>query len=86
MKRHPERAHLIGQVGVIGDHHHHRHVQLTAAVAPQQIQQAVTLLRRHNGDPFGLGGLGQPEVHAEPRGDPLGEIAFQLIAGGDQTG
>jgi len=46
----------------------------------------VILLRRHDGDPFRLGSLGQPEVHAEPRGDLLGEIAFQLIAGGDHTG
>ena len=85
-ERHPERAHLVGQVGVVGDHHHHRHVQLAAAVAPQQIQQAVIFLGRHDGDPLGLGGLGQAEVHAEPRGDPFSEVALQRIAGGGQTG
>ena len=62
---HPERPHLIGEVGMVGDHHRHRHVQLTATVAPQQIKQAVVLLRRQDRDAFGLGRLGQPEIHVE---------------------
>ena len=83
---HPERPHLVGQIGVVGDHHHHRHVQLTAAVAPEQVQQTVVLGRRHQGDAFGFGGLGQPEVDAERLGHLRGELLLQLGAGGGQAG
>ena len=53
-ERHAERPDLVGEIGMVRDHHHHRHVQLTAAVAPQQIEQAVIFLRRHDRDPFGF--------------------------------
>ena len=80
-ERHAERPDLFGELRMVRDHHRHRHVQLTAAVAPQQIEQAVILLRGQDHDPFGLGRLGQPKIHLEPAGDILGEIAFQTIAG-----
>ena len=77
---HAEGPNLIGEVGMVGDHHRHRHVELTASVAPQQIQQAVILFRGQDRDAFGLGRLGQPEVHVEPAGNLLGEIAFERVA------
>ena len=40
---HAERANLIGQLGVIRDHHDHRHIQLAAPVPPEQVEQAVVL-------------------------------------------
>ncbi len=85
-ERHRERAHLVGEVGMVGDHHHHRHVELAATVAPQQIEQAVVFLGRHDRDPFGFGGLGQPEVHVELRGDLLAKITFERVARGRQPG
>ena len=69
---------------MVGDHHRHRHVQLTAAVAPQQIQQAVILLGRQNRDTFRFGRLGQPEIHLERLGDLIGECALQPVAGSRQ--
>lgn len=71
---------------MVGDHHHHRHVQLTAAVAPQQIKQAVIFPRRHDRHPLRLGRLGEAKVHAERRGDLLGKVALELVSGRGQTG
>src|SRR3954471_6765561 len=58
---HPEGSNGVGEVGMVGDDHRHRHVQLTAAVAPQQVQQAVILLGRQNRDTLRFGRLGQPD-------------------------
>jgi hypothetical protein len=85
-KPHPKRAHLLGQIGMIGDHHTHRHVQLTATVAPQQIQQTGILGRRHDRHPLGPGRLAQPEIHPEPRRHPAGEGTLQGIARRGQAG
>jgi len=85
-KRHAERADLIGKVGVVGDDHHHRHVQLTATIPPEQVKQAVIVLRRHDRDPFGFGRLREPEVHLERRGHPVAEVAFQGVTRGGQSG
>ena len=84
-ERHSERPDLIGQVGMVGDHHRHRHVQLTATVAPQQVQEAVVLLRRQYRDAFGFGRLRQPEVHVERSRDLLGEVTLQRITSRGQS-
>jgi hypothetical protein len=57
----------------------------TAAVAPQQVQQTVILFGRHDGHPFRLGRLGEPEVHRELLGHLLGEVAGQIVTRGRQT-
>ena len=71
---------------MVGNHHHDRHVELAATVAPQQIEQAVVFLGRHDCDAFGLRRLGQPEIHIELRGNLLAEISFERIARGRQPG
>jgi len=63
---HGKWAHLICEIGMVGNHHHDRYVELTATIAPQQIEQAVVLLGRHDCDAFRFGSLGQPEIHIEP--------------------
>ena len=85
-ERHRERADLIGEIGMVGDHHHDRHVELTATIAPQQVEQAVIFLGRHDRDAFGFRSLGQPEVHVELRSHLLSEITFECVAGGRQPG
>ena len=76
-ERHTERAGLRGEVGMVGDHHDHRHVQFTATIAPQQIQQAVVGLRRKDRHAFGHRSLREGEVHAERRGDLFAELVLQ---------
>ena len=83
---HRKRAHLIGEIGMVGDHHHDRHVELAATIAPQQIEQAVVFLGRHDCDAFRLRSLGQPEIHIELRGDLLTKMSFESIARGRQPG
>ncbi len=63
---HGKRAHLIGEIGMVGNHHHDRHVEIAATIAPQQIEQAVVFLGRHDCDAFRFRSLGQPEIHIEP--------------------
>jgi hypothetical protein len=68
-----ERPDLVGEVSVIGDHHHHRHVELTPAVTPQQIQEAVILARGQDGHPLGSRGVGEPKIDGKRLGDLAGE-------------
>ena len=83
-ERHTEGAHPLGQIGVVGDHHGNRHLQLATAVAPQQIQQAVVFLGRHDRDPLGLGGLGEAVVDGELTGHGAGEVALEPVDRGGQ--
>jgi hypothetical protein len=83
---HRKRTHLIGQIWMVGNHHHDRHVELAAAIAPQQIEQAVVFLGRHDSDALWLRGLGQPEIHIEPRGHLLTEIPLKGVSRGRQPG
>ena len=85
-KWHSERPDLIGKVGMVRDHHGHRHVQLTTTVAPEQVQEAVVLFRGQNRDAFGFGRLCQPEIHVELAGNLLGEITLQPVARRGQPG
>lgn len=82
---HGKRAYLIGEIGMVGYHHRDRHVELTATIAPQQIEQAVVFLGRHDCDAFWLRGLGQPEVYIEPRGHLITEIPFEGVSRGRQS-
>lgn len=62
------RPDLIGQIRMVGDHHRHRHVQFTALVAPQQVQEAVILGGRHQALPAGLA-AGKAVIDRERFGD-----------------
>ena len=81
---HGKRSYLIGQIWMVGNHHHDRHVELAAAIAPQQIEQAVVFRGCHDCDAFRFGSLSQPEIHVEPRGDLFTEIAFEGVARGGE--
>ncbi len=49
-----ELAHVLGEVGVVGDDHRDVHVELSAAVTPEQLEQAVIRLRREDRHPLAL--------------------------------
>jgi hypothetical protein len=78
--RHPEGADRVGQVGVVGEHHHHRHVELAPAAAPQQVQHAVVGLGHHDRHALRPGRLDQRELHVEQRGHLGVEGALKLLA------
>jgi hypothetical protein len=56
-------------VGVVGDDERDLALQLAAAPAPQQVEQAVVLARHEHGDPLRPRGVGEPPVHPEALAD-----------------
>ena len=69
----PERLDLRAQELVVGDHADDVHVELAAAVAPQQVEQAVILARGHQRDPLAaVAGVGRSASSIAKR---LGERA-----------
>jgi len=54
------------------------------AVAPEQVQQAVVVLRRHDRHSLGFGRLGESEIHLEPGRQLLSEVTLQRVPCGRQ--
>ena len=84
-ERRAERADLLGQVGMVGDHHHHRHVEIATAVAPQQIQQAMVLLEAMTATRLGLAASVSRKSISNVLGHLLGEVVGQRVARSRQT-
>jgi hypothetical protein len=64
-ERHAERLDLLAQLLVVGDHARHIHLQLSAAPAPEQVQQAMVLTRGHQGHAAGVARVCDLPFHAE---------------------
>jgi hypothetical protein len=64
-ERHSERAHVLRRRGVIRDHHGDRDGQVAATVAPQQVEQAVILLRREDRHALGHRLVGDRPLQVE---------------------
>ena len=84
-ERHPEAADLAGGVGVVGDDHRHADRQLTAAVPPQQVEQAVIVAGGEDGHPLRHRQVPQPELQLEPGRQRLGQLLFHLRQQGRQV-
>ena len=81
---HVEQLDVLAQVGVVGGDEDDAALELAAAPAPQQVEQAVVVARHQHRDPLAPRGVPQPPGHAERLGDlqaePLGE-AVALLGG-----
>lgn len=64
-ERHAEAPHVLGGRRVIGDHHRDADGQVAAAVPPQQVEQAVVLLRGEDRHALGDGLVGQRPLERE---------------------
>ena len=85
MKLDPDRLDLGARVFVVGDHAFDLHLQLAAALAPEQIEQAVVLARGHQRDAPALVRVGDPPVHREARRE-LAERGLEARPPGFETG
>ena len=79
-ERHAERAHVVGEVGVVGDHEADVEVELVAARAPEQVEQAVVVAADHDRPALGHAGVGERPLHPERPADLGGEAALELVA------
>ena len=64
---HAEARDLVGEVGVVRHDLHDLHRQLAAAVAPEQVEQAVVEARHEDRHPRALALAGEPPFHPERR-------------------
>jgi hypothetical protein len=65
---------------VFGDDADDLPVEVAAAPAPEQVEQAVVVARREQREPLAPGRVGEAPLHRERPPDPLGERALQLLA------
>jgi hypothetical protein len=79
-ERDAERAHVVGEIGVVRDHEPDVEVELVAPRPPQQIEQAVVVAADHDRAALGQAGGGERPVHPEPRPDLGGEAPLEVQA------
>ena len=73
----PEARDVVGPVRVVGGDERDRRVQLAAAVAPQQVHEAVVLLAHQHGHALRRVAVGEPPAHVELRRHLLLERASE---------
>lgn len=83
-ERHTERADGLGQVGVVGHDHGDVDVELSALRTPQQLHEAVIVLRDEDRDALAAGHVVQRPLHAEALGDGR-DVGFECRARRCQT-
>ncbi len=66
-------AHVVAEVGVVGDHEAHLDRQLAAPPAPEQVEQAVVLARDEDRHALGRLRVDDPPLHAHRRAHLGGE-------------
>jgi hypothetical protein len=84
--RHAEGTDLAGQLGVVGDDQADVEVELLAARAPQQVEQAVVVAADHDRRALGQARVGEGPLHRKRPADLGGEALLELLAHRLQAG
>src|ERR1035437_10844428 len=80
MEGHARRDGLVLDVAMVRDHRHDLPVELAAAPAPEQVQEAVVMARDEDGDALTLAPEAELPVHLEARGNVPVKFRLQTLA------